>query len=32
MRMVLIDSSLDVDDGGIVLERGFRAGIAEDVA
>lgn len=32
MRMVLIDSSLDVDDHGIVLERGFETGIAEDVA
>ena len=32
MRMVLIDSSLDVEDGGIVLERGFEVGIAEDVA
>jgi uncharacterized protein DUF4255 len=32
MRMVLIDSSLDVDDSGIVLERGFDVDIAEDVA
>jgi len=31
VRMVLLDSALDLDDSGIVLERGFEVGIAEDV-
>ena len=32
VRMVLIDSNQSLDDTGIVLERGFGVGIAEDVA
>jgi hypothetical protein len=32
VRMVLIDSSQDLDDSGIVLERGFEAGFAEESA
>ena len=32
VRMVLIDSNQALDDTGIVLERGFGVGIAEDVA
>ena len=31
VRMVLIDSNQALDDTGIVLERGFGVGIAEDV-
>lgn len=31
VRMVLLDSALDLDDSGIVLERGFEVGVAEDV-
>jgi hypothetical protein len=32
VRMVLIDSNQSLDDTGIVLERGFGVGMAEDVA
>jgi hypothetical protein len=32
VRMVLLDSNQALDDTGIVLERGFEVGIAEDVA
>ena len=32
VRMVLIDSNQALDDTGIVLERGFGVGVAEDVA
>lgn len=32
VRMVLLDSALDLDDTGIVLERGFEVGVAEDVS
>ncbi|MEO7689834.1 MAG: DUF4255 domain-containing protein [Sphingomonas sp.] len=32
VRMVLIDSNQGLDDTGIVLERGFGVGLAEDVA
>jgi hypothetical protein len=32
MRMVLIDSEQPVEEAGIVLERGFEVGIAEDMA
>ncbi|GAA0331923.1 hypothetical protein GCM10009087_47640 [Sphingomonas oligophenolica] len=32
VRMVLLDSALDLDDSGIVLERGFEVGVAEDVS
>jgi hypothetical protein len=32
VRMVLIDSNQSLDDTGIVLERGFDVGMAEDVA
>ncbi|MEO8373678.1 MAG: DUF4255 domain-containing protein [Sphingomonas bacterium] len=32
VRMVLIDSNQALDDTGIVLERGFGVGLAEDVA
>ena len=31
VRMVLLDSALDLDYSGIVLERGFEVGVAEDV-
>jgi hypothetical protein len=31
-RMVLIDSSQGLDESGIVLERGFETGLAEEVA
>jgi uncharacterized protein DUF4255 len=31
-RMVLIDSSQGIDDAGMVLERGFETGLAEEVA
>jgi len=32
VRMVLVDSNQSLDDTGIVLERGFGVGMAEDVA
>ncbi|HEX8483683.1 MAG TPA: DUF4255 domain-containing protein [Allosphingosinicella sp.] len=32
MRMVLIDSERSIEEAGVVLERGFEVGIAEDMA
>jgi hypothetical protein len=32
VRMVLIDSMQSLDDNGVVLERGYAVGLAEDVA
>jgi hypothetical protein len=32
VRMVLLDSSQTLDDTGVVLERGFGVGMAEDLA
>ena len=32
VRMVLIDSMQSLDDNGVVLERGYAVGFAEDVA